>query len=101
MGIIFCTAINLLVGSEIATPPGSRFPRSMQAKVGHKTIRRDRRNQPNPQKKFSNPCEDPNMKTLVVIPSLQHKYMFSALLAWMFSRHVDYVDGIYSFSLDK
>ncbi|HNT75224.1 MAG TPA: hypothetical protein PKH77_09415 [Anaerolineae bacterium] len=41
------------------------------------------------------------MKTLVVIPCLQHKYTFSAPLAWMFSRHVDCVEGIYSFSLDK
>lgn len=41
------------------------------------------------------------MKTLVVIPSLQHKYSFSAPLAWLLSNHVEYVDGLYSFSLDK
>jgi hypothetical protein len=41
------------------------------------------------------------MKTLVIIPSLQHKYTFSAPLAWLFGNHVEYVDGTYSFSLDK
>ncbi|MBN2005480.1 MAG: hypothetical protein JXA21_19130 [Anaerolineae bacterium] len=41
------------------------------------------------------------MKTLVIIPSLQHKYTFSAPLAWLFSHHVGYVDGIYSFALTE
>lgn len=39
-------------------------------------------------------------KTLVVIPCLQHKYMFSAPLAWLFSHCSDLVHGVYSFSLD-
>jgi len=41
------------------------------------------------------------MKTLVIIPALQHKYTFSAPLAWLFSHHVGYVDGIYSFALTE
>lgn len=41
------------------------------------------------------------MKTLVVIPSLHHKYTFSAPLAWLFSGHVDRVHGTYGFALDE
>jgi hypothetical protein len=41
------------------------------------------------------------MQTLVVIPSLMHKYSFSAPLAWLFSDHVDRVKGMYSFALTK
>jgi len=41
------------------------------------------------------------MKTLVVIPSLMHKYSFSAPLAWLFSDNIDCVTGIYSYKLDK
>ncbi|HEX2952759.1 MAG TPA: hypothetical protein VHR47_02100 [Bacillota bacterium] len=36
------------------------------------------------------------MNALVIIPSLQHKYSFSAPLAWLFSDHVSEVRGIYS-----
>lgn len=36
------------------------------------------------------------MKTLVIIPSLHHKFSFSAPLAWLFSNHADRVTGIYS-----
>ncbi|HNT73857.1 MAG TPA: hypothetical protein PKH77_02440 [Anaerolineae bacterium] len=41
------------------------------------------------------------MQTLVIIPSLMHKYSFSAPLAWMFSDHVAQVRGIYSIDLNK
>jgi hypothetical protein len=41
------------------------------------------------------------MKTLVVIPSLHHKYTFSAPLAWLLSHQVDKVHGVYSFSLSR
>jgi hypothetical protein len=40
------------------------------------------------------------MKTLVVIPSLHHKYTFSAPLAWLLSGHVEQVVGSYGFALD-
>jgi hypothetical protein len=36
------------------------------------------------------------LNTLVIIPSLQHKYSFSAPLAWLFSGHTSKVRGIYS-----
>ncbi|HEX3030038.1 MAG TPA: hypothetical protein VHT34_12215 [Clostridia bacterium] len=39
------------------------------------------------------------MNALVIIPSLQHKYSFSAPLAWLFSHHASKVRGIYSESL--
>lgn len=41
------------------------------------------------------------MQTLVIIPSLMHKYSFSAPLAWLFSDHLDQVQGIYSYTLTK
>lgn len=41
------------------------------------------------------------MRTLVIIPSLMHKYSFSAPLAWLFSDHIEQVKGIYSFELNK
>ena len=41
------------------------------------------------------------MQTLIVIPSLMHKYTFSAPLAWLFSDHADQVKGTYSFALTK
>ncbi|HYD43400.1 MAG TPA: hypothetical protein VEB43_21390 [Anaeromyxobacter sp.] len=39
------------------------------------------------------------MKTLVVIPSLMHKYSFSAPLAWLFGKDLDKVEGVYSAAL--
>jgi len=36
------------------------------------------------------------MNTLVIIPSLHHKYSFSAPLSWLFSEHPSKVRGIYS-----
>ncbi|MFZ6030370.1 MAG: hypothetical protein ACOYYS_21890 [Chloroflexota bacterium] len=41
------------------------------------------------------------MQTLVVIPSLMHKYSFSAPLAWLFSGHLDRVKGVYSVTLNE
>jgi hypothetical protein len=41
------------------------------------------------------------MKTLVIIPSLMHKYSFSAPLAWLFSNNIEDVVGIYSYKLNK
>ena len=41
----------------------------------------------------------PSRKTLVVIPTLMLDASFSAPLAWMFSRHVNQVEGIYGFEL--
>ena len=41
------------------------------------------------------------MRTLVVIPSLMHKYTFSAPLAWLFGHDVESVRGVYSAQLDK
>lgn len=37
--------------------------------------------------------------TLVIIPSLMHKYSFSAPLAWFFGRHAHCVQGVYSYAL--
>lgn|GEM_PF-1326291 len=39
------------------------------------------------------------VRVLVVIPSLIHKYTFSAPLAWLFGGHADKVRGIYGFDL--
>jgi hypothetical protein len=41
------------------------------------------------------------MQTLVVIPSLMHKFTFSAPLAWLFSDHIGQVHGVYSYTLTK
>ncbi len=41
------------------------------------------------------------MKTLVVIPTLMLDCSFSAPLAWMFSKHVEHVEGVYGFELTK
>lgn len=41
------------------------------------------------------------METLVIIPSLMHKYSFSAPLAWLFAHDIDRVRGIYSAHLNK
>lgn len=37
----------------------------------------------------------------MVIPSLHHKYSFSAPLAWLLSGHVEHVYGTYGFALDE
>ncbi len=41
------------------------------------------------------------MKTLIIIPALMFKYRFSAPLAWLFSKYVNHVRGMYSFELNK
>lgn len=41
------------------------------------------------------------MNTLVIIPSLPHKFSFSAPLAWLFSDHIDHVRGIYGYMLNE
>lgn len=42
-----------------------------------------------------------NMKCLVIVPTTMHNYSFSAPLAWMFSKHISQVNGIFGFQLTE